>query len=438
MWTLAFKIQPANAGTINVPDDYSTIQAAIDAASLGDTVFVRTGTYVENVVVNKNVSLVGENVATTIIDGGGSGTVVNITANGVQVTSFTIRNSGPKGWVNAGIRLEGASYCSIYGNNITANTGYGIWLSYSSDYNNIYGNNITANDLDGIYLSFSRQNNIYENEIKNNRYGVGLSSSSNYNSISGNIMTGNGRGFFVSSSNYNNISGNTITNSVDGIRLEGSSSNSINRNNITANDLDGIGLYIYSDANSIYENEIKNNSYGIRLSSSNNVYKNTITNSECGISIGGSSNNVYENTITNSVDGIRLEGPNNRIYGNDVLANTGYGIYLSFSHQNNIYHNNFANNTNQVYLHNSFENVWDDGYPSGGNYWSDYNGTDHNGDGIGDTPYTIDNNNQDRYPLVNRWVIPEFPVSVMFAGLLTLITTFLICAKKTARKHMAR
>jgi hypothetical protein len=67
-----------------------------------------------------------------------------------------------------------------------------------------------------------------------------------------------------------------------------------------------------------------------------------------------------------------------------------------------IYHNNFIDNTLQVYSFESL-NVWDDGYPSGGNYWSDYTGTDGNGDGIGDTPYTIDVNNIDHYPLVNPW-----------------------------------
>jgi len=47
----------------------------------------------------------------------------------------------------------------------------------------------------------------------------------------------------------------------------------------------------------------------------------------------------------------------------------------------------------------------DDGYPSGGNYWSDYNGTDDNGDGIGDTPYIIDADNQDKYPLMKPYVL---------------------------------
>jgi len=429
----AFTIHSAKAETITVPDDYPTIQAAIDAASSGDTIFVRAGVYAENLVVNKKISLIGEDAPTTIIDGSRTGSVVNITSSDVQVTGFTIRNSGPQGWVNAAIRLEGASNCSIYGNNITTNTGYGIWLSSSSDNNSIYGNSITANNLDGIYLLFSHQNSIYENVIKNNRQGIAFGSSSDNNHINGNNIANNGRGIFISSSNYNHVNGNSITNSVDGIRLEGSSSNSISGNNITANTQDSIGLYLSSNSNNIYENSISNNSAGIKIGgSSNNVYRNNITaNNNFGIGLGGSSNNVYENNITaNSGDGIAFQGYSNNVYGNNIIANTGYGISLSFSHENRIYHNNFVNNAHQVYIHISLNNVWDDGYPSGGNYWSDYNGTDANGDGIGDSPYIINSENKDRYPLVNQWIIPEFPSFLILQIFMTITLLAVIAYKR--------
>jgi parallel beta-helix repeat protein len=89
----------------------------------------------------------------------------------------------------------------------------------------------------------------------------------------------------------------------------------------------------------------------------------------------------------------------NSISGNNI-TNNGYGIYLYFlSSYSGIFHNNFINNGQQVYSLDSV-NVWDDGYPSGGNYWSDYVGVDVDGDGIGDTPYIIDADNRDRYPLM--------------------------------------
>ena len=106
---------------------------------------------------------------------------------------------------------------------------------------------------------------------------------------------------------------------------------------------------------------------------------------------------------------------NNTISGNNITENSGYGIWPFCSSNNEFYHNNFIDNSGQVY---SFEsaNIWDDGYSSGGNYWSDYAGTDlcrgshqdeTGSDGIGDTPYIIDENNTDRYPLVKPYAGPH-------------------------------
>jgi parallel beta-helix repeat protein len=94
--------------------------------------------------------------------------------------------------------------------------------------------------------------------------------------------------------------------------------------------------------------------------------------------------------------------------GNNV-TNNGEGVELDSSSGNSIYHNNFINNTLQTLISESYTNAWNESYPSGGNYWSDYNGTDANHDGIGDTPYIIDANNTDHHPLMTPYVIPEFP-----------------------------
>jgi len=216
-----------------------------------------------------------------------------------------------------------------------------------------------------------------------------------------------GYGIVLDCSSNNVISGNSITNNkYAGIQLDYSSNNVISGNSITNNELDGICLSCSSN-NVISGNSVANNEYGIYLD---------------GIYLYASSNNVISgNSITNNkYAGIYLNySPNNVISGNSI-TNNKYGVILDGSSGNTIYHNNLINNTKQVQPHFLYPvNSWDGGYPSGGNYWSDYTGVDEfsgpyqnetGSDGIGDTPYIIDAYNRDRYPLMNPW--PPTPVYV--------------------------
>jgi parallel beta-helix repeat protein len=226
------------------------------------------------------------------------------------------------------------------------------------------------------------------------------------------IGTGEGTGLC-----WNGINNVTVKNisihgfGYGGIGIIESCGNTISGNNITNNMLpdwagDGID-FIDSSGNIISENNITNNCYGIALTGgSNNIISgNNITNQSffIGIFLEGSSNTVTGNNITNNTNAIYLaHSSNNTVSGNNI-ANNGIGTCL-FNASDFIFHNNFMNNTSQVqvYLEGS-GSYWDYGYPSGGNYWSDYIGTDSNGDGIGDTPYIIDESNQDRYPLMGHW-----------------------------------
>jgi parallel beta-helix repeat protein len=180
-------------------------------------------------------------------------------------------------------------------------------------------------------------------------------------------------------------------------------------------------VLLYNSSNNVIsENNITDNEYGIGLSgsdehssSNNTIFGNRIANnSETGISLYRSPGNIIsQNTVTNNKIGIDTTDypSSNTTICENYIANNTKGISL-ISSGNKIYHNNFIDNTQQAYLmlgaHS--QDIWDDGYPSGGNYWSDYNGTDlYSGlyqnmtgsDSIGDTPYIIDENNQDRYPL---------------------------------------
>lgn len=170
--------------------------------------------------------------------------------------------------------------------------------------------------------------------------------------------------------------------SSSGIYLSGSYNVTIRNMNIKAFE-SGILLDAYSTYNSILGNIIEDNDYGISCwayADNNGIKGNNITaNSLAGIWIVGSSYNIISQNI--------------------VAGNNQYGMSLESSSNNTVFHNKFIDNTNQIHIYDS-TNSWDNGYPSGGNYWSDYNGSDANNDFFGDTPYIIDENNVDRYPLM--------------------------------------
>jgi parallel beta-helix repeat protein len=157
------------------------------------------------------------------------------------------------------------------------------------------------------------------------------------------------------------------------------------------------------------------NCNGITLEGSNAadnlIYSNIFQENTVAINLTASatSNTIYKNIITLNNIGLRLESSGNNITAN-IIAENQVGIDLSNSNNNIIYHNNFISNDIQVSISTSTGNTWDNGYPSGGNYWSIhthvdlYSGSNQNqqgSDGINDTQYTIAINNVDRYPLVH-------------------------------------
>jgi len=157
-----------------VPIDYPKIQDAINAADLGDTIYVYNGTYYEHVIVNKTVTLIGENRSTAIIDGNGTGIVIKVTADNVNVTGFTIRNGGdfPDSTVFIGNYINNTIRDSII-----RNSGYGLTLIGSNGCS-IINNVIMDCSWAGVQIKDSNDNNIHGNTIANNSIGVWVTSDS--------------------------------------------------------------------------------------------------------------------------------------------------------------------------------------------------------------------------------------------------------------------
>jgi nitrous oxidase accessory protein len=294
---------------IRVPYDYLTIQEAINNASEGDMIYVHNGTYFEHVIVNKTVSLIGENKNIAIIDGMDIGTVLNVTAYDVTVTGFTIQNSGSE-WL------------------YTLDSGILIQSS-----NNHIENNVISSNSAGILLNRSDNNLLISNNVSSNRYGIILKNSRDNTIISNVVLSNKNRGIGFSNSNNNALVSNNVSSNYFGIYL------------------------VNSTINIVFRNYISRSEHGVRLEQ------------------GSNENTFYRNTVSL----------------NDWLA-----IQLESSNSSKIFHNNFINNTNQVSLFQSFNNSWDNGCE--GNYWSDYNGTDLDGDGVGDT--NLPWQSVDMYPLM--------------------------------------
>jgi parallel beta-helix repeat protein len=277
----------------------------------------------------------------------------------VERSSITIDGRGHMlqgSYVNFSYGISLSNVTNVTVKNMTIEAfGYGIFVDSGSG-NRICGSNITKN-TDAIFFQSTTNNSIYENCITDN--------------------SGWGAVFFVS--HNETLFRNNITGNHDGIWLAPSSNDEISKNNIANNTGDGIVLYGY--------------------------YFQGVFNSS-------SKNNIADNEITNNgVDGIRLfSSPNNTISRNNLIQNQ-LAIEVNGSPHNRIYNNNFANNTQQALCNNSLT-IWDDGYPSGGNYLEDYIGVDlYNGafqnqtgsDGIGESQYLPAFQNVDHYPLMGMF-----------------------------------
>jgi nitrous oxidase accessory protein len=259
----------------------------------------------------------------------------------------------------------------------------------------ISGFTITSSEaMQGYAISISNSTGCVaeDNLIENNLVGISISGSSSGNTVSKNTLKHNERSIELFDSLDNTVSDNNITGAVvSGVSLDSSSGNTVTGNRIS--DLeDGMGALM------------------LWKSSNNVVSRNLLFGGNPMLLLGSSDNSLSENFVVDSE----------------------YGIVVGLSSNNKIFSNYFINVTEQVMDTDisegaPSENIWDNG--TEGNYWSSYNGTDSNGDGIGDTPYVLYENNQDNYPLMEPAEISEFPTWAIIP--LFLVATFVgVIAKK--------
>ena len=356
MLTLAFNIKPVRSepDTITVPDDYPTIQEAINAAVSGDTISVRAGTYYEHLTIDRPISLIGEDAQTTIIDGDATiHAVVNVTTDNVNISGFTIQNKH-KGEV--GIWLYRSRNCTVVGNNVRNIGGIGIALDYCMDCV-VERNNVSDNNLSGIALYFSKGCTVFNNNVdKNNKFaGIDIYSCGEC-TIVGNILNNNeNRGIKVYNSGHCIFKDNNITGSNRNFGIYGSElshfvndidiSNTINGEPVVylINEYDcsvnpstypAIGyLAVVNSTNITVENlTLRHNEEGVLFAYTSNsiIRRVTTSHNEYGIHIVNCDNcTVTENTATNNIIGIRLWYSNNNVVTGNTATYNSHGIILS-------------------------------------------------------------------------------------------------------------
>jgi len=340
----------AQPKTITVPDDYPTITDAVGNATAGDTIFVKSGVYTDNLVINKPLTLKGQNKeTTTIICKDKEQPTILVEQNRVNITGFTIKNavtatSGSRTKQSA-LHLLHASFCNIY-ENLLIKGGYGIWL-YGSNNNSISHNSLSENNY-GIVLESCSDNIVVQNTVSNCWTGICLDA--NGNVLKNNNLLNNDYNLRIGC-HYNDIDTSNLVNGKEVVYLVNQKNVEIdsllfpdvgflaliNCTSITVKDLNLTGNYegliVFDTSNStISNNNVYDNSLGISIQNSfditingNNVFNHPIGS---GISVKNSYNfTIFENNLTTDWIGVKVWHSHNcSIIGNQIVNMEFEGI----------------------------------------------------------------------------------------------------------------
>lgn len=356
------------------PGNYSRIQDAIDAAADNDTVFVYddSSPYFENVIVNKQISLIGENRNTTIVDGNDKGDVILITLDNVIISNLNIQNC-KEDWSHAGIKIRSHNN-QITNNNFQLNYRIDI-LICESNFNIIENNNIISDSYHGIEIEkLSNNNYISNNLIQNHFVGVMIWGDSSYNNIVNNIIEKNSYNVRTYG-HYTKITNNTISKGGVGLNLHNSLYNVI-KNNIFIKS----GMIFEGSKFNIVENNIVNGKPLIYMESDSNkiidydtgqiilincdfikIENQEIIDTNMGIAIKKSSNCqiINCNLSKNTLNGLIISGSSDiTISKSNLLSNRAFGVEIINSNEITFFENVINNNIRGIETDSGSENIF--------------------------------------------------------------------------------
>jgi len=322
----------------------------VHEAKAGGTIYIRS----DGLVFPSYAPILREGNMYTLMDDINDSIVIqrnDIVVDGAGI--YTLKGLGD--YDSIGIELNGRHNVTVKNFEGIEAFGYGILLNRSSNII-ICGNTVTSNNRGGIYASETQNSTVYGNNMTlNMNYDVKL-----YQSSNNEIHDNNPRRILLEYSSNNN---------------------SIYENEILVSGQEGIGLVWSADNNKIYDNYMTGGLYGIHV-----FY--------------ASGQRIWGNNITDTIYGLHFSDSSNNIINGNTVRNVTTAIFLDSSSENTIFNNNFMDFENDAFVLDSHLNLWDIGYPVGGNYWSNYTGVDLDLDGIGESIHFLDAENSDNYPLM--------------------------------------
>jgi len=402
--------------------NYTTIQEAINAPETldGHTILVDAGTYYEHVTITKSIFLLGENRNTTVIDGNGTGTVVQISTDNITVANFTIRNGGHGwSWLDSCIYGNYHSNIKIENNTVTNATNgiifYGFFNS-TMRYNFAEGLGLMGLHLDGDSTNCT----IEENTVINCLEGIEIERSAG-NLVEGNRLICNNASIVLNSCSGSNVlRKNNMTSDWYNLIVWGFSLEAFMHDIDTSNTLNNKTVYYITNSNNLIVDSsgYPDLGYLAVVNCTNLTIKDTdLSYNTDGLLVAQSTNCCLANITIGENRGPLLHGGltffrsiNNSVV-NSRIVNNSVGVCLYQSNNNHFYHNAFVDNDKPV-ISNFHSPVsppsgshsiakWDNGFE--GNYWSNYTGVDLDHDGIGDSEHVLDANNQDNHPLMGMF-----------------------------------